>query len=80
MKSITSPEVLLRVKDILANSNINEKDLTFIANAIMDTYLTEKELRDKLSFVNKMNEENYNKYCELLKEKERQQCQENILV
>ena len=50
-----------------------------IANDLPILLQENAELKDKLSLINKMNENNYNRYCESLKENQKSQYQIEIM-
>lgn len=78
MKTITHIDNLVKINKIISQSNLSDKDCEFIGKVILETLDYEEELLEKLKLVNKMNAENYNKYCQVLKKynelKRREKC------
>ena len=66
MKTITHIDNVMKINKIISNSNLSDEDCKFIGKVILETLDFEEELLEKLKLVNKMNAENYNKYCQVL--------------
>lgn len=66
MKTITHIDNLIKINDIISKSNISEENCKFIGQVILNTLEYEEDMFNKIKQLNKMNAENYNKYCRVL--------------